>query len=563
MLGPSGGVGGPRPGPKRAPATKRAAGSLSAGTDRLWRTAYEHRASELRIVVNGFLVGTHTVGRALTRQSVAVTLDEPIGFVEVFGEHDVRLAFLDVQPVPEGPVDQSVSADLSEERRLQVRVSFARPFPEVHVEYEDPHWQPADVIAEDSEVAPREARRAWWPARGVSSGRPRRPLRWALRWRFALAVLCLALYALLAPTGTAAWAAEQVGRAVTAVTRELMALPQRLWGRPPLASRSLAPITGLSIPPASHGAVSALLTPNGTATAMAATATLDPQRQARVAIEALARLDTVGALLGGQIDVTVAPRAVVVHGLVDDERRKREMLRALGSLQRDRMVQIDLVTVAERVRQQAAASANRTSATSGSSGSSEHQRSSATSATSAPRVLYRPIEFTAGGIPVGAELRAHLTRYPEWTHAEASVVEAEVRRIATAGLRRSRAALLHAVLLQSLAERYDASALQALDAQAYETWRSLLATHAAAFADEMGGVRELLRPAFLTDDGGGAEPKLNQTTARIDALAIEIDEAIRAGLSAGPERAGRLRIKDAAFWQTVRAAERLARTLGR
>ena len=72
MLGPSGGAGGPL-GPKRV------SRNASAGRDRLWRTAYEHRASELRIVVNGFVVGTHTVGRTLTRQSVAVTLDEPIG----------------------------------------------------------------------------------------------------------------------------------------------------------------------------------------------------------------------------------------------------------------------------------------------------------------------------------------------------------------------------------------------------------------------------------------------------------------------------------------------------
>jgi DNA-directed RNA polymerase specialized sigma24 family protein len=536
MLGPSGGAGGPRRlGPK--PASR----NTSAGRDRLWRTAYEHRASELRIVVNGFVVGTHTVGRTLTRQSVAVTLDEPMGSVEVFGERGVRLAFLDVQPLPEGPVDQSVSVDLSEQRRLQVRVSFARPFPEVHVEYEDPHWSADDVGAEDLDIVPREPRRssrlAWAGVAGVygAYGRP--------RWRVALIGVGLALYVLFAPAGTTAWAAERIGHAVVTVARELMALPRRLWGQPPLESRSIAPVAGLPAPSVSRRPVNQWLLPAGTDAP--ASSALGAEKRVRVALDALARLDAVGALLGGQVDVELTPRAVIVRGLVEDEARRREMLRALGPLARDRMVQVEVVTVAERLRQQRAAT---------------------------PRVLYRPIEFAADGIPVAAELRAHLTRSPEWTNADASVVESEVRRIATVGLRRSRAALLHAVLLQSLADRYDASDLRALDERAYKTWLTLLATHAAAFADELSSVRELLMPAFLDGDAnvtsGDADERadrstLNQTAARIGDLAIEIDEAIRAGLSASAQRTGRPQVKDAMFWQTVRTAERLARTLGR
>jgi DNA-directed RNA polymerase specialized sigma24 family protein len=552
MLGPGGGgAGGPRRlGPKRVPR------NMSAGRERLWRTAYEHRASELRIVVNGFIVGTHTVGRTLTRQSVAVTLDEPMGSVEVFGERGVRLAFLDVQPLPEGPVDQSVSVDLSEQRRLQVRVSFARPFPEVHVEYEDPHWSAGDVGAEDIDVVPdvaREPRRSSRPAWAGVAGVYGRP-----RWRFALVGLCLALYVLFAPAGTTAWAAEKIGHAVITVARELMALPRRLWGQPPLDSRSLAPVAGLATPSVSRRGVSQLFPAGPAAGTDVSAPVLSAEKRVRVALDALARLDAVGALLGGQVDVELTPRAIIVRGLVEDEVRRREMLRALGPLPRDRTVQVEVVTVAERWRQQ--------------------QRAAT------PHVLYRPIEFAAGGIPVAADLRTHLTRYPEWANADAAVVEAEVRRIATVGLRRSRAALLHAVLLQSLAERYDASALRALDQRAYETWLTLLATHAVAFADEMRGVRELIRPAVLEGvtnvpsgdvdgdansdvDGGGDSSTLNQTAARIGDLAVAIDEAIRAGLSTSAstssQRAGHLQVKDAMFWQTVRTAERLARALGR
>ncbi len=85
--------------------------------------------------------------------------------------------------------------------------------------------------------------------------------------------------------------------------------------------------------------------------------------------------------------------------------------------------------------------------------------------------------------------------------------------------------------------------------------------HAVAFADELGGVRELIRPSFAASDEiapsgdrddldkGDGGSTLNQTAARIGALSIAIDEAIQAALSASAEPAGRLRVKDAMFWR--------------
>ena len=154
MLGP-----GSRGGTRRIGRAGRPSEEASRRRERRWRTSYEHRASKLRILVNGFLVGSHSVGSALTRQTVAVTLNEPVGSVEVVSERGVRLAFLDVEPQPRGHVEQTVVVALSEDRMLRVGISFASPWPEVDVEYEDPHWREHDLseCADEKTSLPTEA----------------------------------------------------------------------------------------------------------------------------------------------------------------------------------------------------------------------------------------------------------------------------------------------------------------------------------------------------------------------------------------------------------------------
>jgi len=248
-------------------------------------------------------------------------------------------------------------------------------------------------------------------------------------------------------------------------------------------------------------------------------------------VETLARLDSVGALLGGQIEVTRSASRVLVRGLVEDEEKRRAIRQALSSLASPSLG-IELRTIDEGLEQLPQPSGT---------------------------LQFKPIEFDSSGIPAASDLRAHLTRV-----APATDVETGVRRLATTALRVSRTALLHALTLESIAERYEPKALRDTSPKAYAVWTRLLASHGAAFADETRKLRAQLEPVFLPPSAAMPDAENEDVRdsaalpARLGRLAVTIDEAIRAGLTASTERVERVQLREAEFWQTVRRAERLA-----
>jgi len=78
-------------------------------------------------------------GTKVVLDSASVTLNpgEKIGFVEVFSEQEIRLAFMNVEPPPDGPVRQTSAIALSEGRTIELAVSFSDPWPTVHALYHD------------------------------------------------------------------------------------------------------------------------------------------------------------------------------------------------------------------------------------------------------------------------------------------------------------------------------------------------------------------------------------------------------------------------------------------
>ncbi|MDQ3257755.1 MAG: RNA polymerase sigma factor [Acidobacteriota bacterium] len=105
---------------------------------RRMKDVLEHRPQELRISVNGFVLGSHTVSSKLSKQTIRVKGDERIGFVEVFSEEEVRMLFCSVEPPPDGPVERQMQIDLSDGRRLELELNFNNPWPSLHVVYHDP-----------------------------------------------------------------------------------------------------------------------------------------------------------------------------------------------------------------------------------------------------------------------------------------------------------------------------------------------------------------------------------------------------------------------------------------
>lgn len=122
------------------------------------REILEHRPHELRVAVNGFVAGVQLVAGETNDLTVTVGQPEPIGLIELFSEQNVCLAALDVESPPNGPVEQSTQATLSDRRRVELAVSFGGPWPTVRAVYRDP-WLAAgsDPAADAADAADTES----------------------------------------------------------------------------------------------------------------------------------------------------------------------------------------------------------------------------------------------------------------------------------------------------------------------------------------------------------------------------------------------------------------------
>jgi len=113
----------------------------------------EHRPKELRVSVNGFILGSHTINSELNRLSISAKGEDKIGFVEVFSEEEVRLLFCVVDAPPDGPVERKVTAKLSDDRSLELFLDFSDSWPSLNVTYHDPAFAAeTEVLSPESQV---------------------------------------------------------------------------------------------------------------------------------------------------------------------------------------------------------------------------------------------------------------------------------------------------------------------------------------------------------------------------------------------------------------------------
>ncbi len=141
----------------------------------------EHRPRELMLAVNGYEVASQRVGSEVTEQSVSVNIPEPMGFVEVFTDQQVRLLYFPVRSGPDGPIEQTAMVELCEKRSAEVTLDLSGTWPRIDVAYRDPRFNPSGSgIGEAGETDDEGARhqparpaRAWWRrAAGWFTSRP-------------------------------------------------------------------------------------------------------------------------------------------------------------------------------------------------------------------------------------------------------------------------------------------------------------------------------------------------------------------------------------------------------
>ncbi|MBO0859854.1 MAG: sigma-70 family RNA polymerase sigma factor [Chloracidobacterium sp.] len=117
------------------------------------REVFEHRPQSLCVAVNGYAQATQRVGSEFSELGVNVNLTEPVQFIEVISEQEVRLLFLPVgDPPPQGPYENTNRVELSDGRSLTATLRFTSPWPSVHIVYHDPQLR-TEPDAESDEIS--------------------------------------------------------------------------------------------------------------------------------------------------------------------------------------------------------------------------------------------------------------------------------------------------------------------------------------------------------------------------------------------------------------------------
>ena len=255
-------------------------------------------------------------------------------------------------------------------------------------------------------------------------------------------------------------------------------------------------------------------------------------------VELLRLLSGSGADLGEQVSVTRTSEGTLrVEGVVDTERRKSEILRALSPVANNPAVRVEVNTADEAARQRPSTS------------------------TSPSSVIVERVEAATSSIPAAAELRRHFSA----RGLSNEQVELEVSRFANRMLNLSRQAQQHAWAIKRLAERFSPEELRALDVDAKAKWNGLIREHARALQQEVITLRRELSVVFPALPSGdaqgtviGSDEDLMRAAGRLVEFAAANNRAIQSAFTLSTGDAASLDIKTPQFWRSMRAAEDLA-----
>jgi RNA polymerase sigma factor (sigma-70 family) len=452
------------------------------------RDVSSRRPSELRIAVNGIVVGGQQVRDSGVSQHVTVQTVERLGFVEVLDERDARLLLLSVDAAPDGAIDQSAHVELSDHRELDVTVSFASTWPIVTVTYRIPEVAPTHATTEtaDSSSDPildfttrsNETRPSWW-RRASHTFVP-----WPRPVLVALALL-LVLALSIGPQDAVA-AVMRAGRALLNVLTTLVSGVDN-----PDERRDVIVV------PRRNTDVELLAHPKAVTPAPARAPRTPPglSERARLGlkVEILDRLDRIDALFGEGLALSDGSNGnLKLEGVVQDLERQREILGALGALRHIPHLEVKLLSASTAVR-------------------------------AAPRpTSVHGVDVMADRVPIHELLTRRLESRGV---APGPALDEAVRSSSARVLDLSRRAVLHTWAFKRLATQVSEASLSASDGAARRTWYGLLQKHANAFEESSRHLRaELNHSGLMTTVEAVPSP-----ASHIASAALAADALMRAG----------------------------------
>jgi len=273
---------------------------------------------------------------------------------------------------------------------------------------------------------------------------------------------------------------------------------------------------------------------NGTGTQPnVATATAETE------VEVLDLLHKVGADITEQISVTrTADGRLLVGGLVENDRRKLEILQALAPIANNPAIKIKVQTIAEATL--ALQKQNQQSGT----GTIDR------------------VEVQKGTIPADSDLRAYFSK-------SGDDVDAEIRRFSSSVINRSQSAVFQASALNRLANRFTSEQLKTLDAAARVKWLTLLKGYASAVRRETAALRGELEPVFggMSAAGEGvsiaSDDELIRSAGKLYGLAVAADRVVRSAFTLSNGNVSVSAVRNQQFRQNLGTIEKLAAAIER
>lgn len=126
---------------------------MLAKLERQARYVFEHKPRELRIAVNGNFQGTLKVNSDLNQIDLAVADKEPVEFIEIYSEQQLRLLFLNFDSsLPHSKANVTHTLSFSDERYLVVNVGFSAQGAEISLSYQDPTYKQVEAILENRNI---------------------------------------------------------------------------------------------------------------------------------------------------------------------------------------------------------------------------------------------------------------------------------------------------------------------------------------------------------------------------------------------------------------------------
>jgi len=261
-------------------------------------------------------------------------------------------------------------------------------------------------------------------------------------------------------------------------------------------------------------------------------------------VEVLRLLNQAGADMGEQINITrTADGRLNVEGLTETQKRKQELLDALGALRSNPAVKVDIQTLDEALARRPKGEA--------SSGS----------------ISIETAQPNSNTLPLDKELRQY---FASRNVSEVQTDEA-IRQFASRAIRRSLQIVKHARALKTLAQRFSPEELQILDPDAKAKWLLLIKQHAQALQQESAAMRREIGPVFpyVSAQNSNAtgviqsDADLARAADHLFEMCSENDRVILSAFSISSDSSKASSIKSVPFWRSLQFAESLATEISR